>query len=90
MFNDTSIRDWIAVLLTFGVLGLVLMGQFHSGVIVPDRLWDIYFTVIGFFFATTPKKGDTNATTITTPTNASVTANVSTSTDNASSESTSK
>lgn len=54
MLNDTSIRDWIAVILTFGVLSVVVVGQFNHAVTVPDRLWDIYFTVIGFFFATTP------------------------------------
>lgn len=40
-----KIRDYIALLMT---LGMLLFVGFH--VAIPDRLWDVYLAIIMFFF----------------------------------------
>jgi hypothetical protein len=57
-----KVRDYIALLMTFGML---LFVGFH--VAIPDRLWDVYLAVIMFFFGskTNPEVVKNETTTIT-------------------------
>lgn len=41
----SRVRDFIAIAMTMGMLGLVTFK-----LPVPDRLWDVYLMVISFFF----------------------------------------
>lgn len=49
----TKVRDYIALVMT---LGMLLFVGLH--VAIPDRLWDVYLAIIMFFFGSKQATGD--------------------------------
>lgn len=59
--KEISIRDFLAVMFSFGVFSL-LFCKF----VVPDQIWSAELVILTFFFSNTKPNGNTTTTTTST------------------------